>query len=168
MGRAERSVLATATSAGGATRLFALQPAASIKWPAAFSGDWTQRLLAWPTRGSRVVLLMVVICLLNYVDLGLTLIEARNHLFIELNPLASRLIQHPPPVLIAYKVVLVLVGGAILIALRNHRITEWACWLLFSAYGFVALRWAVYYSHLLETFNDPASHVVIVRGMLSP
>ncbi|MBW7905522.1 MAG: DUF5658 family protein [Phycisphaerae bacterium] len=123
-------------------------------------------LFGWPTRARRVVLLLALTWALNLFDLGSTLSESRRHFFEELNPVASAILHLPAYVLVSYKAGLVLIGSVILLWLRRRHVAEMAAWLVFSAYVGVTLRWAAYYTHLLDTLQDPAINVCPVTGEL--
>jgi hypothetical protein len=140
-------------------------PAAAVAQPAP-SPARVLVLLGWPTRARRVVLLLVLTWALNLFDLGSTLSESRRHFFEELNPVASAILHLPAYVLVSYKAGLVLIGSMILLWLRRRHVAEMAAWLVFSAYVGVTLRWAAYYTHLLDTLQDPAINVCPVTGEL--
>lgn len=118
--------------------------------------------LTWPARSRRVFLLLVCIWLLNAFDLLCTLGEARQRLFHELNPMAAQLLAHPPAALLAYKTSLVFIGSFILFAHRRQRLAELSCWLILAVYGYVTLRWTMYYDDLALALNDPAVYHIEV------
>ena len=105
-------------------------------------------------RAHRVLLLLVVIWGLNAFDLGFTLHQAPSLHFVEMNPLAARLLDAPPAALFTYKFSLVGAGTVILVSLRRHTVSELACWFLLAAYFYVAARWFVYYERALTIPED--------------
>jgi hypothetical protein len=117
---------------------------------------------AWLTRPRRILLALAAVWFLNVVDLAFTLFESTRHAFVELNPLAARLLGAPPQYIILYKLVLVALGSAILLVLRRQRIAELGAWFLAATYASVAIRWAIYYEHVLESLNDPAVNVTLL------
>ena len=127
------------------------------------------------SRPRRVIGLLLIIWTLNIADLGFTIQESDQRLFLELNPVAANMLKCPPIVLIAYKVTLVLVASAILIRLRRHRVVELSCWFLLAVYGYVGIRWNIYYGDLAIAMSDPAvfcldttPHVSYVRPSQTP
>lgn len=149
----------------------ALPEAIATPAPASMTASYADvgrlpEVLGWPTRSRRVLWLLVATAVLNFFDLGSTLIESQRFHFEELNPVASAILHLPAIVLIGYKMGLVLLGSYILYALRHHSIAEWASWLALSIYVGVTLRWGVYYTHLLESMNDPATNVCAMTGQL--
>lgn len=108
------------------------------------------------SRPRRVIGLLLVIWTLNIADLSFTLQEADQRLFRELNPVAAHIIHGPPVLLIAYKLTLVVMASSILIRLRRHRVVELSCWFLLAVYGYVGIRWNIYYGDLTIAMSDPA------------
>ena len=107
------------------------------------------RAFRWLIRPRRVLLLLAAIWVLNVFDLGYTLLEATQHHFVEMNPLAAGLIHAPTPLLVAYKASLVIVGSLVLLVFARHSTTEWACWFLLAVYVYVGLRWYLYFAGLV-------------------
>lgn len=118
--------------------------------PSAPAGTPATRL----PRPVRVLLLLLGVWLLNIFDLGFTLHQAPMSHFIELNPLAARLLDAPPVALVLYKFSLLGTGTLILLALRRYAVAELACWFLLAVYFYVAVRWYAYYYHLLQRARD--------------
>ncbi len=114
----------------------------------------TAPTFAWLIRPRRVLLLLAAIWILNAFDLAYTMNEVGRHGFVELNPLAAGLL-HAPGLLIAYKLTLVLIGSALLLATACHSTAEWACWFLLATYAYVGLRWTIYFTDLLPAAIDP-------------
>lgn len=134
-------------------------PGACARTRVASLGGWAG--FRWLVRPRRVLLLLAAIWVLNVFDLGFTLLEVSRQHFVEMNPVAARLIDAPPVVLIAYKLALVAVGSGLLLRFAWHSTTEWACWLLLVAYAYVGVRWSLYYADLLETAHDPTLHIAM-------
>lgn len=109
------------------------------------------RLLHRPVR---VLLLLLGVWVLSTFDLGFTLHQAKAHCFVELNPLAARLLHAPPYALVLYKFVLLAPGTLILICVRRHAVAELGCWLLLAAYFYVAVRWFTYYAGAMKLEAD--------------
>jgi hypothetical protein len=117
------------------------------------------RSFPWLVRSRRILLVLAAVWIINVFDLGYTLLEALYSDFIEMNPLAAKLIGASPHVLVGYKTVLSAIGSAILLVCRRHRAAELGCWLLLGAYVCVAVRWWSYYEQRLTVFDDPAVNV---------
>lgn len=106
------------------------------------------RVFRWLCRPRRVFLLLIGVWVLSVFDLWFTLQEAQSHYFIEMNPIAARLLSSPAHALVAYKLVLLMIGTLILTFLRRHAVAELACWFLLSSCFYVAVRWYAYYEGL--------------------
>ncbi len=113
----------------------------------------SRRRFRWLTRPRRVGLTLAAVWVLSLFDLGFTLLESDRGHFVEMNPIAAKLLDGPAAAVIAYKVGLVGVGTIILVALRRHSVAELGCWFLFAANTYVAVRWYVYYGCTLT--GDP-------------
>lgn len=111
-------------------------------------------------RSRRVLYVLAAVWVLNVFDLQYTLIESPHQHFVEMNPVAARLLDRPPVFLVTYKTALVLVGSVILLKLRRYGAAEVGCWCVLAAYAMVALCWQQYYIHAMETFGDPAPCVM--------
>jgi hypothetical protein len=118
----------------------------------------------WLTRPRRVLLVLCAVWVLNAFDLGYTLLEATRSSFVEINPLAARLLSAPPYVLILYKAALVVASSLRLLSLRRHRVVELGCWFLLAAYVYVGARWIFYYEDLLGTLGDPTVRCAHLSG----
>lgn len=135
----------------------ATRPAPSPRFDAISSwlARHSSRMFQSLTRPYRVVVVLAAVWVLNGFDLAFTLHEVPRG-FTEANPVAALLLGGPPELVVAYKAKLVLWASLILIGLRQHRLTEWACWFLLAAYCLVALRWASYYEGVSVVLGDPA------------
>lgn len=103
--------------------------------------EWLHR------RPARVALLLAAVWLLNMFDLHFTLTAARMGPFIELNPVAARMLETGDMLaLTLYKVSLVAIGSAILWQYRRLKLSELGCWMLVCMYSGVAIRWQNYYA----------------------
>ena len=114
-------------------------------------GRWRRRIaraLSGVDRGAararRVLLLVALLGIANLFDLLFTLLAAKAAHFVELNPVAARLIKNTGA-LVAFKAALVLFGVVVFVRFRRHRLTELACWGLGGLYASLAGRWWVYY-----------------------
>lgn len=126
--------------------------AADAEWwvvePAA-SGTWS-RLAAWwlRRRSERVWVLIAVLWGLNTLDLACTLFADRYLLLgihAEANPIAAAVMGAGPGAVIVFKLLLVGVGTGGLAMLRRQRVAELAALAMTVAYGFVLLRWKLYF-----------------------
>ena len=95
-------------------------------------------------RPRRVLLLLLALWVLNGFDLALTLLATGRDGFVELNPLAARLL-HSAAGLIAFKLAMVGLASAIIVLLRRRRTTELGCWGMCAAYTGLACMWSVFY-----------------------
>lgn len=100
------------------------------------------------TRPRRIAIALVAMWVLNLFDLHCTLSEAEQCHFVEMNPIAAKLMESPWWVLAAYKCALVGFGTAILIFLRKHSVAELGAWFLLTTYAYVGVRWYVYFECL--------------------
>lgn len=119
-------------------------------------GRMANALIEFLSRPRRVIGLLLIIWTLNVADLSFTIQESDQRLFRELNPVAAKIIQWPPIALVAYKLSLVVVASTILIRLRRQRVVELSCWFLLAVYGYVGMRWNIYYGELTVAMSDPA------------
>lgn len=117
--------------------------------------DGPPRGFRWLIRPRRVLLLLAAIWVLNVFDLGYTLLESTRHQFVEMNPVAARLIDAPPSALVTYKATLVVIGSVLLLIFSWHSTAEWACWFLLATYLYVGIRWTLYYSDLHHELVGP-------------
>ncbi|MBU0638330.1 MAG: hypothetical protein KKB50_05650 [Planctomycetes bacterium] len=122
----------------------------------------------WLTRSRRVLLALAAIWIINLLDLGYTLLESLHSGFIELNPVAARLIGESSAALVGYKMALLLISSTILLICRRHRVAELSCWLLLAVYLYVAICWWCYYEQRLASFDDPAVNVDPLIGCCLP
>ncbi len=122
----------------------------------------------WLSRPRRVLLVLAAVWVINVFDLGYTLAESLYSGFIEMNPLAAKLVAGPPAVLVSYKTALLTVSSTILLIHRRHRVAELGCWFLLGVYLYVAVCWWLYYEHRLASFDDPAINVDPVVGCCLP
>jgi len=109
-------------------------------------GAWCRDPLAGRSR--RVVLALAFIWLVGLIDLHLTLLAVRIGHFQEVNPVARALI-HSPPLVVAYKLVLLMVCTGLMFRFRRRLLTEVGCWLLAGAHAVLAFLWHAYYAPLL-------------------
>ncbi|MBN1513683.1 MAG: hypothetical protein JXB13_16830 [Phycisphaerae bacterium] len=113
------------------------------------SGTWS-RLAAWwlRRRSERVWVLIAVLWGLNTLDLACTLFADRYLLlgiYAEANPIAAAVMGAGPGAVIVFKLLLVGVGTGGLAMLRRQRVAELAALAMTVAYGFVLLRWKLYF-----------------------
>jgi hypothetical protein len=110
---------------------------------------------AWLNRPRRVLLTLAAVWIIGVFDFVFTLLEFGTHGFVELNPLAARLLAGPDYVVAVFKFGLLGFGTVILLALRRRAITELACWLLLGTKVYVAIRWYMYYVFLMDSSSNP-------------
>jgi len=122
----------------------------------------------WLIRPRRVLIALAAVWVINVFDLGFTILEAGRFTFVELNPVAAKLVHAPPYALAVYKFTLLSIGTVILLAYRRHRICELACWFVLAAYVALAFRWIAYYDHVVLTLNDPAVNICPMTGAFLP
>jgi hypothetical protein len=90
----------------------------------------------------RTASLLLLLALLNAVDLAYTLFAHNIGWLTEMNPLAeSFLSQNLLPSLIAFKVLMVVAGSAMLWRLRRCAWAPAACWIVVTAYVSLAVLW---------------------------
>ncbi len=108
---------------------------------------WYRRAAEWATRsrGHRVICMMSGLWLINVFDLVLTLLAYEQGLLDEQNPIARHLLPMGVPVVVTFKVGLVLTGSIIFIRYRHHRLSELTAALMLIIYACVAVRWHLCY-----------------------
>ncbi len=104
----------------------------------------------WFNRCRRMLLLLAAVWIINAFDLGFTLVETVRGHFVEMNPIAARMLGGPVYAVVAYKAGLVGAGTVILLWLRRHSVAELTCWFLLAAHVYLAVRWYVYFELTLE------------------
>ncbi|QOJ15664.1 MAG: hypothetical protein HRU75_13885 [Planctomycetia bacterium] len=109
----------------------------------------------WLERPRRVLLALTTVWVLHLFDLCFTMRESQELHFVELNPIAAKLLAGPEHWIISYKFALVTLGSAILLLLRRHSITELASWFLAAVSVYVAARWYVYFQCLIDDRYSP-------------
>ena len=95
-------------------------------------------------RPRRVALLLVGTWVINAFDLAFTLLATGHRHFVELNPIAASIIGNTPA-LIAYKILVVAFGSAILLKYRTRLLTEIGCWGICAVYSVLAAIWWKFY-----------------------
>jgi len=118
------------------------------------------RFGAWFNRPRRILLLLAAVWVVAVFDLGYTLAESGTADFVEMNPLAAKLLGGPQHFLMAYKFGLLSIGTGILLALRRHAAAEVGCWLLFGFKLYLGIRWYLYFDCLLSDGDDALSTFV--------
>lgn len=116
---------------------------------------------AWLNRARRILLLLSAIWVISIFDLGFTLSEYGTEEFVELNPVAARILGGPEHFVVGYKFGLLGFATLILLGLRRHAVAELACWFLFTFKIYVAVRWLAYYDCLLHDYVNPFIRVVV-------
>jgi hypothetical protein len=101
--------------------------------------------LPWLTRPRRILLILTLVWVLHMLDLRFTLLESLKTHFVELNPVAARLLDWSMGAVVAYKLGLLGAGTAILLILRRHEFAERGTWFLFVVHLYLAVRWHMYY-----------------------
>ena len=86
---------------------------------------------------------VVLVAVLSFFDLGCTLLAQGSIGFVEINPLGSELLDSPA-LLAGFKLTSLLVGCAILLALRRYRGAQVASWWLCLVCTILTFRWATY------------------------
>lgn len=95
-------------------------------------------------RQRRIALLLIGTWVINAFDLAFTLLAAGHRHFVELNPIAASVIGNTPA-LIAYKILIVAFGSAILLKYRTRLLTEIGCWGICAVYSVLAGIWWKFY-----------------------
>lgn len=121
---------------------------------AAPARDW-RAPFRWLNRSRRVLLTLSAVWIVSIFDLGYTLSEWGSADFTELNPVAAQLLGGPQHAIVAFKFGLLSLGTLILLALRRHLVAELACWFLFTAKIYLAVRWLAYFDCVLHGYSNP-------------
>ena len=103
-----------------------------------------------------MLLVLAAVWVINVFDLGYTLLESLHSGFVELNPVAARLLGASPVVLVGYKSALVALSSTILLIYRRQRVAELGCWFLLATHLYVGICWLSYYQEKLTCLQDPA------------
>jgi hypothetical protein len=117
------------------------------------------QIFRWFNRPRRVLLTLSLVWVISIFDLGFTLLEANSGYFVELNPVAERLLAGPVYGVAAFKFGLTGLGTIILLCLRRNSTAEWACWFLLAAKLYVAIRWFAYFDALINGHDSPLLQV---------
>ena len=123
--------------------------------PAAVAPARTRR----PAGDRRLAYLLLVAWIINLFDLCLTVLAWRQHLMVELNPLAAKVLPHGTAAIIIYKIGLLVIGTTALWYCRRHWATEPAVW----AYVILCIGLSFWWHSLVNEmhlswaeFNPPA------------
>lgn len=108
---------------------------------------WEAISKASRSRPIRLVLLLMGLWTVNGFDLILTLTAHGLGGFREANPVAAHVLAWSPTALVAFKISLIVLASAILLAARRRPSAEIAAWAALTVYTFVAVRWYLYYAH---------------------
>jgi hypothetical protein len=119
----------------------------------------SEQVFRWFNRPRRVLLTLALVWVISVFDLGFTLLESNSGYFVELNPVAERLLSGPVYTLAAFKFGLTGLGTIILLCLRRHSTAEWACWFLLAVKVYVAIRWFAYFDALAHGHDSPLLQV---------
>jgi hypothetical protein len=129
--------------------------ACPISPAAAYRSGVLRRRFAWLNRPRRMLLALAAVWVIAVFDLGFTLFERDSPEFVELNPVAAHVLSGPTHGVMAYKFGLLGLGTLILLPLRRHAVAELACWFLFVAQVYLAVRWYAYYDCVLHSHINP-------------
>jgi len=100
-------------------------------------------------RVGRMAALLVAIVIISIADLYMTLAHATGPGMLEANPIARAIMTNgAPSTLIAWKVLTVGFGVAILIRLRRSAWAEAGAWLCFGLLTWLSFQWLDYNSHI--------------------
>lgn len=114
-----------------------------------------RRFGQWLNRSRRVLLTLTLVWVVGVFDLGYTLSEWGTQDFVELNPLAVKLLSGSAHLMATFKFGLLGLGTLILLALRRHAVAELACWFLFAVQTYIAVRWFAYFDCLARDHVNP-------------
>lgn len=129
---------------------------ASLPRPSAVSPQPGEPLVgSWLNRPRRVLLALSAVWIVAIFDLGFTLSESATAHFVEMNPVAARLLGGSASLLCLYKFSLLGLGTLILLFLRRHSIAELACWFLLATKVYLAVRWFAYFDCLVGGYTNP-------------
>lgn len=141
-------VLAAAEQAVEAIR--AVPAAASRAKRTLRNRAWHWVRFPWLNRSRRVLFALASVWIIATFDLAFTTTEFGSHTFVELNPIAAKLLHGSETVVYAYKFGLLGVGTLILLLVRRHFVAELASWFLFAAMFYVAVRWFAYFDFVIN------------------
>jgi hypothetical protein len=127
-----------------------------------------RRLMAWLNRPRRILLALLLVWIIATFDLLFTLTEWGTPGFIEMNPVAVKVIHGSVDYLFFFKFGLLGLSSLILLALRRHRITELGSWFLLAVMLYLSIRWFTYYGYIDEHDASPIVEVVAESGLRIP
>jgi len=133
------------------------------------SPDW-DRLLR-DGRPHRVFVLLTLVWIAQVFDLAFTIIAHKQGHFAELNPLGVWALRYGPAGVVAFKVVLLAFGSAVLWLCRRRAAAECMLWLVVAVCFGLSLRWRDYFKIFAECGPDPCvvrPHSGPGRGSASP
>ncbi len=114
------------------------------------AAGWKQAAFRWLNRPRRVLFTLSAIWIIAGFDLLFTMSEWGKPGFVELNPVAARVLTGATQHIYAFKFGTLALGTAILIGVRQHRVAELGCWLLLALMVVLALRWNLYDESILR------------------
>lgn len=120
-----------------------------------------RRFGQWLNRPRRILLTLMLVWVVHVFDLGFTMAQWGTYEFVELNPLAARIVDGPAHVLAGFKFGLLGIGTVILLSLRRQPVAELACWFLLATTLYLAVRWYVYFDCLINGQSNPMIEVPI-------
>jgi hypothetical protein len=98
-------------------------------------------------RHRAAVAIIASVCILNIIDLVLTLKSHDTLSFQELNPVANMILNYNPWAIIPFKLSLVVGGSYLLLRHRHHSFTRAMIWIAFMVYLFVVFAWISFIAH---------------------
>jgi len=99
-------------------------------------------------RESRIFWLLMGVWVVNFFDLGFTLLAYEQRMLVELNPLVNRLLGYGPVTIIVYKIALLGFGTAIIWWYRRLDISEQTAWIYAIICIGLALWWYIFYDNI--------------------
>lgn len=135
--------------------LSALRQAAAAPESPVHRASMHRRFGRWLNRPRRVLLTLAAVWVVAVFDLGYTLAEWGTVDFVEMNPVAAKVLSQSVRMVFVFKFGLLGAGTLILLLLRRHAVAELGCWFLFATMLYVAVRWYSYFDCLLHDYVNP-------------
>ncbi len=117
-----------------------------------------------PHRARRLLLLLLGVWLVNLFDLGFTLVATEQRLMTELNPVARLVMNWGTGAVVIYKLLLLIVGSAVLWWQRHRLLTELVLW----GYAVVCVGLAVHWQNLYHAAEPLWIEAGTIQEILPP
>ncbi len=126
------------------------------------AATWLTRTIDWFTaaRSHRVICLVMGLWVFSIFDVALTMLAHEQGMLDESNPIARRLLNSPPAIML-YKLSLVTFASTIILSNRRRLVAELAAGGVLAVYTIVAIQWRLCYElYVLTHIGDIRSQEI--------